>query len=122
MPPLHDGVRSMTKINDHRAAVERHCALFNACVASGDWAPFVDTFTDDAELIFVGIPVGPVVGRDNLYEAYTKRPPTEPMTVREIERVGDDSVRVEYVWASGRAGEMTVGWRDDKVYRVEITA
>jgi hypothetical protein len=33
-------------------AVEEHRALFNECVCTGDWAPFLATFTDDARMSF----------------------------------------------------------------------
>ena len=44
--------------------LEREVEAFNAGVRIGDWSTLVELFTDDAELEFVGIPVGPFVGRE----------------------------------------------------------
>ena len=46
-----------------QALLADHVARFNAGVRSGDFGPMVDGFTEDGELVFEGIPVGPFRGR-----------------------------------------------------------
>jgi len=42
--------------------IDEHVARFNAGVRSGDYGPMLEQFTEDAELAFQGVPVGPFVG------------------------------------------------------------
>src|SRR5829696_9589623 len=59
------------------ALLSDHVARFNAGVRSGDFGPMVDGFTDDAELVFEGIPVGPFRGRAAIAAAYRNQPPDD---------------------------------------------
>ncbi|MDG4831714.1 nuclear transport factor 2 family protein [Solwaraspora sp. WMMD1047] len=102
-------------------AVNVHTALFNACVRSGDWTPFVATFTQDARMLVTNAPGGPLVGREAIAGVYAARPPREAMRLVEIEPVDTDTVRVRFDWESGRAGSMVVRWRGDLVQDVELT-
>ena len=52
-----------------RKLMREHVARFNAAVESGDWAPMLEQFADDAVLEFRGIPVGPFSGRDAIAAA-----------------------------------------------------
>jgi ketosteroid isomerase-like protein len=91
------------------AFLERHVETFNAAVRSGDFAPVVALFAEDATLEFAGVPVGPFHGRDAIEAAYAAQPPTDTMTVLDV-RVEDDGTIVEpFSWASdggARSGEM----------------
>jgi hypothetical protein len=91
------------------AFLERHVETFNAAVRSGDFAPVVALFAEDATLEFAGVPVGPFHGRDAIAAAYAAQPPTDTMTVLDV-RVEDDGTIVEpFSWASeggARSGEM----------------
>jgi ketosteroid isomerase-like protein len=91
------------------AFLERHVETFNAAVRSGDFAPVVALFAEDATLEFAGVPVGPFHGRDAIAAAYAAQPPTDTMTVLDV-RVEDDGTIVEpFSWASDggeRSGEM----------------
>jgi ketosteroid isomerase-like protein len=49
--------------------LDRQVEAFNEGVRTGDWSSLVELFTDDAELEFVGIPVGPFHGRDAIAAA-----------------------------------------------------
>ena len=49
--------------------LDREVAAFNEGVRTGDWASLVELFTHDAELEFVGIPVGPFRGRAAIADA-----------------------------------------------------
>ena len=78
---------------DFAGAVQDHMALFNACVRSGDWTPFVATFTEDARMTVVNAPAGTLMGRDAIGAMYTHRPPTETMRLLEVDTV-DEGTRL----------------------------
>ena len=54
-------------------------AAFGEAVASGRWAAFAERFADDAEMEFVGVPVGPFSGRAAIAAAYEADPPREAL-------------------------------------------
>jgi hypothetical protein len=66
---------------DLTAFLARHVATFDVAVASGDFAPLVELFAEDARLRFAGVPVGFFEGRAAIAEAYRARPPTDTMTI-----------------------------------------
>jgi steroid Delta-isomerase len=94
--------------------VREHARAFNAAVRSGDFGPFVATFTGDAVMRFVGVPAGPFVGRSAIAEAYAAQPPTDTLTVHDATTEADVDV-VRFRWDSGGAGTFTVRWRNDQV-------
>lgn len=102
-------------------AIRAHCALFNACVGSGDWAPFVATFAEDARMVTAVAPDRPLTGRALIARLYAKYPPTETMTMDRVEVVGADTARAHFHWAAGGTGAMTVRWAADQVADVVIT-
>ena len=81
-----------------------HVDRFNAGVRSGDFAPMLELFTDDAELVFEGVPVGPFHGREAIAAAYRERPPDDEIEVLETEE-DDAEIRARYAWLrdEGRA-------------------
>jgi steroid delta-isomerase len=102
-------------------AVEAHVALFNECLRSGDWSPFLATFADDARMAFADAPVGPFVGREAIARAYAVQPPTDTMNLLGMEPVDADTARVRFAWDAGGAGTMLVRWRDDQVADLVIS-
>jgi len=103
------------------AAVERHCELFNDCVRTGDWAPFMATFADDARMSFANQPVGPFVGRDQIAVAYAEQPPTDTLTLEAVEALDPDTAHVQFAWDNtGQPGEMLVRWREGQVASVDV--
>jgi len=96
----------------HRA--DDHVAAFNAAVISGDWDTFAARFTDGARMEFVGVPVGPFVGRTAIAAAYAQQPPTDTMVVRELGSDGAaDTLR--FAWTSGGEGTLRIRWEGDRV-------
>lgn len=102
-------------------ATKAHAALFNSCVHSGDWAPFMATFTEDARMTLVNVPAGPYLGRAAIADLYAARPPREVMTVHEVVPIDDRTVRVRFTVSSGRESVMVVCWRGEQVCAVELT-
>ena len=101
-------------------SIRAHCALFNACVGTGDWSPFLDTFTEDARMVTAAAPDRPIVGRELLARMYAKHPPAETMTMTTIRALDADTAVARFRWEHGRAGEMTVRWRDGLVCDVAL--
>jgi hypothetical protein len=101
------------------SVLDRHIAGFNLGVRTGDWSAMLEQLTDDAELEFVGIPVGPFVGRDAIAEAYRSQPPDDELVV--IEPRGENAVL--YAWSrepARPAGELHLTVEDDRVQRIRV--
>lgn len=86
----------------------------NLGIRSGDWEPMLELLTDDCELEFVGIPVGPFHGRDAIGDAYRTQPPDDELVLLDDTR---------YAWArepERPAGELHLEHRDGKVSRIRV--
>jgi hypothetical protein len=80
----------------------------------------LEPFADDAELEFVGVPVGPFHGRAAIAEAYRTQPPDDELVV--LEDRGEGTAR--YAWArtpSVAAGELRLTVEDGRVVRLVVT-
>ena len=92
-----------------------HVERFNAGVRSGDFGQMVAAFSEDAELVFEGIPVGPFSGRDAIGAAYAAQPPDDEIVLLD----GDGT----YAWANdpaAPAGQMFVTERYGEIARLVI--
>jgi steroid Delta-isomerase len=95
--------------------LEEHVERFNAAVRSGDFGPMVAAFSEDAELVFEGIPVGPFAGRQAIGEAYAAQPPDDEIVLLD----GDGT----YAWAKQPAvpaGQMLLTEHDGEIARLVI--
>ena len=95
--------------------LREHVERFNHGVRTGDWAPMLAQFADDAELVFEGVPVGPFGGKEAIAAAYLDRPPDD-----EIDLLADGG----YGWrqdAGRRAGELRLEAADGKITRLVVT-
>jgi len=99
--------------------VAAHVAAFNDTVASGEWEEFSERFADDATLAFVGVPVGPFTGRSAIAAAYAEQPPTDTMTITEVETDGAHDV-ARFAWSAGGTGTMRLTWRDGAVAALTV--
>ena len=75
----------------------------------------VAAFSDDGELVFEGIPVGPFAGREAIGAAYAAQPPDD-----EIVLLNGDGT---YAWAREPevpAGQMFLTERDGEIARLVI--
>ena len=100
-----------------------HIDRFNEAVVSGDFDEMVAHFTEDVEMSFEGVPVGPFRGRDDIAAAYRARPPDDQLVLLEILENGSDSIDVSYAWAIApdhRAGTMAVERRGDLISRLIV--
>jgi hypothetical protein len=94
-------------------------ASFNEGVRTGDWSSMLAKLTDDAELEFEGIPVGPFRGRDAIGEAYRAQPPDDELLV--LRRLGDGGA--VYAWArepERPAGELHLETEGGQIARIRV--
>jgi len=102
-----------------RAFLAEHVRRFNEAIQSGEFAPLVELFADDAELAFVGVPAGPFVGRDAIAAAYASQPPDDGLDVLSV--VEEDGTVVErFAWRRGGTGTMRVDVADGKIARLVV--
>ena len=102
-----------------RERVER----FNAAVRSGDFGAMLAHYDDDAELVFVGVPVGPFHGRDAIADAYLVQPPDDEILLLDEREEGGELVG-GYAWRRDpdvRAGELRLTVEDGRTKRLVVT-
>jgi hypothetical protein len=99
--------------------VARHLDAFDSAVVDGDWTSFGERFTPDATMTFVGVPVGPWIGRPSIIAAYQAQPPTDTMTATGVDTDGDLDV-VAFRWSRGGTGTMRLRWADGLVAELAV--
>jgi len=92
-----------------------HVDRFNEAVATGDWSSFLALFAPDAVMTFDGPPVGPYQGIDAIAEGYATQPPTDTMTIRDV-----NGKNVDFAWSRGGTGTMTIERRDGLITHLAI--
>jgi steroid Delta-isomerase len=105
------------------ALLTDHVARFNAGVRSGDFGPMVDGFTEDAELAFEGIPVGPFRGREAIAAAYRMQPPDDEIELLDVEQDSEGRVVASYAWRKRpgvRAGALVLAPQEERIARLVI--
>ena len=104
--------------------LERHVDTFNTAVRTGDFAPLVALFDDDATLEFEGLPIGPFRGRAAIAAAYAAQPPTDTMTILGVRQETDGTVVEEFSWSADggvRSGEMRLSVEGDRICRLVVS-
>jgi steroid Delta-isomerase len=105
------------------AVLTDHVARFNAGVRSGDFGPMVDGFTEDGELVFEGIPVGPFRGREAIAAAYRAQQPDDEIVLLDVAQDGEGRLVAAYAWRRRpgvRAGALVLLPRDERIARLVI--
>jgi hypothetical protein len=117
-------VRDWLKVSpaNQRELLKRHTHLYNYGVRSGNFAPMLQHFKPDAELIFEGIPVGPFKGKPAIEAAYAAQPPSDEIQILNMhEEIG--GVAADYAWRNApeeRAGQMIATFEREKLARLII--
>ena len=109
-------------MSNHRRLVQQHAKLFNQGVRTGNFGPMIAGFTDDAELIFHGIPVGPFRGKPAIAAAYRTRPPDDEIAVLAT-REENGKIIAEYAWRRApraQAGGLIITPAGDKIARLVV--
>ena len=105
------------------SALRDHVDRFNAAVQSGDFGAMLAHYDDEAELVFVGGPVGPFHGRDAIAEAYLMQPPDDEILLLD-EREEDGELVGGYAWRREpdvRAGELRLTVEDGRTKRLVVS-
>jgi steroid delta-isomerase len=103
--------------------IDAYIADHNAGVRTGDWSRFAAWFTDDAEVRFEGVPVGPFHGRDEIRAAYESRPPDDEVEIRDVREEPDRTI-ADYGWHAGageHAVELRLWWDGARIRELVIT-
>ena len=80
-------------------------------------------FSEDAEMHFEGVPVGPFVGRDAIAAAYRDQPPDDEVEIFDpVNRDGEIVARYAWLRDKGReAGEMRISQRNGQIQKLVVT-
>ena len=103
--------------------LNQHVDRFNRAVRTGEWDEMASYFTEDAELKFEGVPVGPFEGRETITQAYREQPPDDEVRLLDSDQIGDETI-AGYAWLAEpekRAGEMRLTERDGRIARLVVT-
>lgn len=105
------------------ALLHDYLMVHNECVRTGDWQALGEWFTEDAELEFDGVPVGPFKGRAEIVTAYESQPPDDEVIVFSA-RPEEGRVLASYGWLGepGKvAGRMVVTPAGDRIGKLLVT-
>ena len=105
------------------ALLRRYIARLNHGVRSGDFSSMLAELTDDAQLVFQGIPVGPFRGREAIGAAYRLQPPDDELELLGVEDDGQGGASGSYAWSERPgvvAGEVQVAARGGRIARVLV--
>lgn len=119
-PPLEAEPTRQAAALVEAAVLARHVARFNAAARSGDFAPLVELFADDAVLEFANVPAGPFRGRDEIAAAYAAQPPDDELDVLDVTRDEEGSVLERFAWRRGGTGTMRITLAGDRIARLVV--
>jgi steroid Delta-isomerase len=84
----------------------------------------LEQFTEDAELAFEGVPLGPFRGKPAIARAYADQPPDDEIVILRTRESGDDFIVADYAWCAepaSRAGSLILRLRDAEIDRLLVT-
>ena len=84
----------------------------------------LEQFSENAELAFEGVPVGPFRGKPAIAQAYAEQPPDDEIVILRTNEAGDDFVVADYAWKAApaaRAGSMILRLRGAEIDRLLVT-
>ena len=103
--------------------LHEYVGAHNEAVRTGVWNGFGEWFTEEAELAFEGVPLGPLNGRAAIEAAYRTNPPDDSVLVFEA---GEEAgvVAARYGWLrepSKVAGRMLLTPAGDRIASLVVT-
>jgi steroid Delta-isomerase len=105
------------------ALLHDYVMVHNECARTGDWKPLGEWFTEDAELAFQGVPLGPFTGREEIAAAYERQPPDDEVVIFGAMEEGLEVV-ARYGWLkepAKDAGRMLLTPQDGKIRKLVVT-
>lgn len=105
---------------------EQHVAAFNAAVTAGDFAGFLDGFTDDAVIRFENVPGAGSLeysGRPAYEAAYAENPPDDQLDIAGIVEHRGGDVIIPFAWRRdpGSRGIMRLARGDEGISKLTVT-
>jgi cysteine desulfurase / selenocysteine lyase len=79
-----------------------HIDRFNTGVRSGNFGPMISEFTEDAVFSFEGPPIGPLVGRAAIEQAYRDHPPDDEIDILTTDDTDPSVVVARFRWRRDR--------------------
>jgi RimJ/RimL family protein N-acetyltransferase len=120
---LYARLRDDLDVSGSIALLHDYVMVHNECVRTGHWAALADWFTEDAELVFESVPVGPFSGRAEIAAAYDVQPPDDEVVIFAVEEE-EGRLVARYGWLrepGKEAGRMLVTPRNGKIERLIVT-
>jgi hypothetical protein len=87
-----------------RHLLSRYVVLHNEGVRTGDFSSMVELFADDAEMRFERAPLGPLVGRASIAQAFAAMPPDDELLTVGPATGTVDEARIRYGWRRSDQG------------------
>lgn len=106
-----------------RGTLENYLAVHNSGVVSGDFSDVVKLFTDDGELRFVGVELGPYKGHGEITQAFKDYPPSDTLILSSVSADGNKATAV-YARSSEpdkRVGTLVLTGEGGKIQRLTIS-
>jgi steroid Delta-isomerase len=69
---------------------------------------------------FVNVPAGSFLGRVAIAQAYAEQPPTDTLTIRQVDSIGGVDT-VFFAWSAGGGGVMRLTWKGQLVASLDVT-
>jgi len=90
------------------------------CVGKGDFAPVASLFDLDAELVFMGVPLGPFHGPHAIRQAFCDHPPAGKLRIVSLDEKDRHAVRATFESGVGGKGSLTLTTRNGLIDRLII--
>jgi hypothetical protein len=106
------------------ARLEEYVEAHNRARRSLEFGALAALFHRDGALAFVGIPIGPFVGRDRIAKAFAENPPSDDLVVFDPSEPETDIAECSYGWASKpdeREGTLRLESDKGQIKRLVVT-
>jgi hypothetical protein len=102
------------------AFLDGYVARFNEGVRTGDFGGLIELYTEDGELAFEGVRVGPFRGREAIAKAYRAQPPDDELRVTAVEE-RQDALLARFDWLRGGSGMMRLELDRGAIRRLTVS-
>lgn len=106
-----------------RKTLETFLTVYNECVKTGDYSRVVELFTEDGELRFVGVELGPYQGHREIALAFKDYPPSDTLVLTSVSADGNKATAV-YTRSSEpdkRVGTLVLTGEGESIQRLTIS-
>lgn len=100
--------------------LEEYVRLHDDGVRKEDFAPLAAMFDLDAELVFMGVPLGPFHGRHAVHQAFCDQPPSGKLQIVSLDEEGPRTVRATFESGADGKGSLTLTTRNGLIEQLII--